>query len=120
MCADKLGTRVVMKVGEKFLGRGHQFYFDNFFTSVELADKLLAESTGSCGTIRMSRKGWPEQLKFKKGMKKKDKLQPGEYRMLQNGPKVATVWQDKRTIAVLSTHVQPEIGSAPRVSKKGI
>ena len=39
--------------------------------------------------------------------------------MMQQGDLVATVWQDKRTIAVLSTNIQPVMGSALRQTGRG-
>lgn len=117
--AGGLGHHVVTTVGQKYLGKGHHFYYDNFFTSVDLADDLLAVKTRSCGTIRMNRKGWPAELKISKKTKKADRLKPGEVKMMQMGDKVATVWQDKRTIAVLSTNVQPVMGAALRQNGRG-
>ena len=114
-----LGQHVVMKMGRHYLQKGHHFYYDNFFTSVELANRLLAEKTYSCGTIRMNRKGWPKELKFSKKTKKDEKLRPGQVKMMQMGNLVATAWQDKRLVAVLSTNCQPEMGSALRQTGVG-
>ncbi|KAK7108475.1 hypothetical protein V1264_016211 [Littorina saxatilis] len=109
----------VMTVGKRFLEKGHHFYHDNFFTSIQLADELLDLKTRCCGTIRINRKGWPKELTFNKKTKKADRLKVGEVKMMQRGNMVATVWQDKRTIALLSTNEQPVVGSALRQTGKG-
>ena len=100
------------------LDKGHHFYHDNFFTSIELAKSLLDTKTCSCGTICMNRKGWPAELKISKNTKE-NRLKVGEVKMMQQGDLVAPVWQDKRTIAVLSTNIQPVMGSALRQTGRG-
>ena len=103
--AGGLGHHVVMTVGAKYLQKGHHFYQDNLFTSIELAESLLDLKTRSCGTIRMNRKGWPNELKINK-IKEQTRLETGDMKMMQLGEDmVASVWQDKRTIAVLSTKI---------------
>ncbi|GFO06444.1 PiggyBac transposable element-derived protein 4-like [Plakobranchus ocellatus] len=42
-----------------YLGKNHSVYFDNFFSSVTLAEDLLKEKTTCCGTIPPNKKGWP-------------------------------------------------------------
>lgn len=117
--AGVLGHHVVMTVGAKYLQKGHHFYHDNFFTSIELAESLLDLQTRGCGTIRMNRKGWPAELKISKKRKKDQRLKMGEVKMMQQGDMVAAVWQDKRTFAVLSTNIQPVMGSALRQTGRG-
>ena len=109
---------MVMTVGGKYLDKGHHFY-DNFFSSVALAETLLERNTTCCGTTRVNRKGWPADLKITKATRKDKRLQKGKAKMQQKGNMVATIWQDKRTIAVLSTCVQPVMGSAMRQNGRG-
>ena len=110
--AGGLGHHVVMSVGEKYLQKGHHFYYDNFFIPTELAESLLDLKTRSCGTIRMNRKGWPAELKISQKTKKENRLKAEDVKMMQQGDMVATIWQDKRTITTLTTNIQPFMGSA--------
>ena len=105
---------MVTTVGAKYLDKNHQFFFDNFFTSPALVKELLERKTYACGTCRVRRRGWPKDLVFGQKTKKADRMQPGETKMRQDGVMVATVWQDKRTVTVLSSGVQPEMGTAKR------
>ena len=68
---------MVMTVGANSLEKGHNFYHDNFFTSIELAKSLLDMKTRSCGTIRINRKGWPAELRITKKTKKENRLKVG-------------------------------------------
>ena len=67
-----LGENVVLTLSELIKNRHHQLYFDNFFTSVSLLDKLLSQGTYACGTIRTNHKNFPSEMsneakKFKRG-----------------------------------------------------
>lgn len=106
-----LGHHVVMDVGSRFLDKYHHFYFDNYFSSVQLAKDLLDRSTYSCATTRQNRKHWPRDLK--------SKLNKGECRMRQFGNIVCTYWSDKRQISLISTNASPEMGTATRRTKEG-
>ena len=46
-----LGEKVVLMLSEPLKGKHHQLFFDNYFTSITLPDKLLAQGTYGCGTI---------------------------------------------------------------------
>lgn len=110
-----LGHHVIMRMGERFLGKGHHLYFDNFFSSVRLCQDLEQKDTFMCSTIRINRKGWPKELNSAKS--KKMKL--GDVHFLQDGNMVATLWRDKRTVAILSTNAQPVMGTAERKAPGG-
>jgi len=56
---DSLGTHTVMKLMEPYLGRGYNVTTDNFFTSQDLALKLLDRRTSLVGTMRLNRKEIP-------------------------------------------------------------
>lgn len=108
--AGGLGSHVVLTVGEKYLDRGHVFFYDNFFSSVGLAEELLRRRTRCCGTVRTNRKGWPKEL----DSKKTKKMKRGETKMLQKGELLATVWYDKKPISILSTAIPPTMGRKVR------
>ena len=60
-----LGENVVLTLSELIKNRHHQLYFDNFFTSVSLLDKLLSQGMYAC-------KNFPSEMsneakKFKRG-----------------------------------------------------
>jgi len=54
-----LGTHTVMNLLEPYYGRGYNVTADNFFTSAELAKKLLDKRTSLVGTLRLNRKEMP-------------------------------------------------------------
>lgn len=55
-----LGERVVLALTKPFWGTGLRVYFDNYFTSVALLEKLKVENILACGTIRSNRKNIPQ------------------------------------------------------------
>lgn len=67
-----LGERVVLHLTESEWGKFRKIYFDNFFTSIHLLERLKIEKTLGCGTIRSSRKDCPHFLIEDKKMKRGD------------------------------------------------
>ena len=57
-----LGEKVVLTLSESVKGKHHQLFFDNYFTSISLLEKLLAQGTYGCGTIRSNRKNFPSEI----------------------------------------------------------
>ena len=54
---DSLVTeRIAVTLMQKYLGKGHHLYVDNYYTSVSLAKYLLQNETYITGTIRDHRK----------------------------------------------------------------
>ena len=45
--------KVVLSLSQSIHGRHHQLYYDNYFSSISLLEKLLAQNTYACGTIRV-------------------------------------------------------------------
>ena len=79
-------------------------YFDNYFNSVELQEKLLGMGLFGCGTVKSILKYLPPQMSNKKSNRGeprilKLKLKPRESKQWQNnsenGPVLATIWQQK-------------------------
>lgn len=110
-----MGHHVIMKMADRFLGHAHHIFFDNFFSSVQLAQDLEKKKTYMCSTIRLNRKGWPKALNAATAKK----MKVGDVQFLQDGNMVATLWKDKRAVAVLSTNAQPEMGTAERKAPGG-
>ena len=62
---DGLGMRVVKSLTRHLVGKFHHIYFDNFFSSPKLLHDLLEDGIYACGTVRVNRRGWPNELKNK-------------------------------------------------------
>ena len=106
-----LGSRVVQNMIQGHLGKNHKVYFDNFFSTVGLAQDLLRNNTYCCSTIRPNRKEWP--------LPKDTKQKAGEVKMKQKGNLVAVQWTDKRQVNVLSTCCDPTMTTVQRRKKGG-
>ena len=110
-----LGHHVIMKMADRFLERGHHLFFDNYFSSVKLGQDLEEKGTYMCSTIRTNRSGWPKELNAQCAKK----MKAGDIHFRQDGNMVATLWKDKRPVAILSTNAQPQMGEAERKAPGG-
>jgi hypothetical protein len=97
-----LAYAVVMKMMDRYFDKNHVVVMDNFFTGVPLFLDLLTRSTYACGTVRLNRKFLPEEYVGHKDMS------PGDSIFWQSGNLVATIWQDKQPVRLLSTCCNPE------------
>lgn len=57
-----LRERIVLKLTEPYWKQSRLIFFDNYFTSIILLERLKTEQTLACGTIRSNRKGMPNNL----------------------------------------------------------
>lgn len=90
-------SSVVMKLCEPLLNTGRTLVTDNWYTSIELAEKLLENGTHIVGTLRKNRKFLPKQLV-------KAKLHKGELKTMENSKGISVFkWRDKRDVMLLST-----------------
>ncbi|XP_062583062.1 piggyBac transposable element-derived protein 4-like [Saccostrea cucullata] len=94
-----LGHDVITKLSRDITGKNHHLYFDNYFTSIKLMEDLLAENIYACSTVRMNRRGFPDDLKGRL------RLQREQSQTRQRGNLTASVWQDKKPVAFPSTQV---------------
>ena len=62
---------VVMKVSCNFLDKGHNITMDNWFSSSNLAEKLLEKNTTLLGTVKHNRRDVPRNAKDLTGRVKK-------------------------------------------------
>lgn len=85
---SRLGERVVLELTRDLWDKGYYAYFDNFYTSPSLCNKLLEHGTGSCGTVRINRIGIPENFQ-------KAKLKKGEIKVFRKGKLTGVKWMDK-------------------------
>ena len=58
-----LGTAVVLRLAKYIYDKGHHLFYDNYFSSVDLAQELLHHKTYCCGTARSNCKNYPAALK---------------------------------------------------------
>ena len=61
---QNLGEKVVEKLSRTLVGGNYHLYFDNYFTSVELLEKLLDNGIYACGTFRKDRRRVPFDVKL--------------------------------------------------------
>lgn len=93
----------------------YHLYFDNFFTSLKLLDRLTEKGFGATGTVRMNRVEkcpltTPEQLK-------KQKRGTYDYRLDPNSGIVVVRWHDNSVVTVASNcHGVYPLGQAQRWS----
>lgn len=112
-----LGANVVKGLTEQLHGTYRHVFYDNFFSSVDLALDLLRAGLYSCGTLRSNRKGFPALLKpvVKKGLHTR-----GSSKTYQQGNLTVTVWQDNRPVTLISTNSDPTAtSSVVRKSRDG-
>ncbi|XP_029183653.1 piggyBac transposable element-derived protein 4-like isoform X3 [Acropora millepora] len=99
--AKGLGYDVVMQLMNPYFDQGYHLYVDNFYTSVTLFKDLFARGVGATGTIRETRRDFPENLKdSKQWAKGKDK---GSVRWGRDPPCLALQWLDNKVVSMLTT-----------------
>ena len=82
-----------------YLYQGYHLYFDNFYTSPSLCQQLLESAILSCGTMRVNRRGLPEDIK----PAPRDGFRQGDILFWKCGSLTAVHWKDKRAITAIST-----------------
>lgn len=90
-------SNIVMKLSENLLDQGRTVVTDNYYTSIDLANLLLARNTHLLGTLRKNRKNLPREVVDAK-------LKKGEVMAKENSDGIVVLkWKDKRDVLVLST-----------------
>ncbi|XP_018572737.1 piggyBac transposable element-derived protein 4-like [Anoplophora glabripennis] len=90
-------TKIVMTLSEKLLDQGRTAITDNWYTSIDLANKLLDRNTHLLGTLRSNRRGNPKDVIQKK-------LKRGDIIAKENARGITIMkWKDKRDVLLLST-----------------
>lgn len=92
-------AKVVLKLMEGKLGKGHAIFMDNFYNSFLLALKLLFEKTYCTGTLREDQKYNPNEIKTAQLRKVESKAQHAEGIMVGK-------WRDKRTVLYKSSEYE--------------
>ncbi len=109
-----LCSKVVLDLMTNMDHTGLHLYTDNY-TSPSLYLTLYNKGINACGTCRTNRLDFPPKL-----IQKASKQNAGFYDFRSNGPLLACVWMDKRSIYFLSTmHVaetepSPTYGETPK------
>lgn len=99
-----LGSKVVFAVSESILDKGYHLYFDNFFSSPDLALRLLEKNTYSIATARNNRKHFPKDLQPAAAT-----LPRGDHvsSLVLDGKVQCLVWKDKKSVAFINTICNP-------------
>ncbi|UYV65720.1 hypothetical protein LAZ67_3005233 [Cordylochernes scorpioides] len=87
---------LVDRLAKRFYGQGYHIYFDRWFSSPELFDKLWEKKTLAVGTVMPSRKTMPK-TEFSQ------KLKRGEIIKMRRKHLLAIKWKHVRDVFMLST-----------------
>lgn len=101
-----VATKVVFELMADCLDKGATLYTDNWYTSIELAEKLLDRNTHLVGTLRKNRKGIPKEVLS-------TKLKKGEIIGREKNGIVILKWMDKREVLMLTTKHQANLVEVP-------
>jgi len=92
-----------MSLCKNILGKGHTICTDNWYTSVDLAEKLITMNTHLVGTLRKNRRGNPVEVVSQK-------LKHGEVIARENKKGITVLkWKNKRDVLMLSTKHSAEM-----------
>ncbi|KAL0879666.1 hypothetical protein ABMA27_003381 [Loxostege sticticalis] len=116
---EGLGYNVIMKLCQG-VPRNTLVAFDNFFTGIPLMnDLLIKKGIYAVGTVRLNRKGLPEEL-LPKNKLKKEKLGKLEFTYKSKAPVSAIQWLDTQLVNVLTTAHNPKsVCTVERKQKDG-
>lgn len=113
-----LGASVVRTMTEPVLEKGHFLFFDNYFSTVPLAQFLQTKNTYCVATARMDRTAWPTNLKNKKTLKQH--LKRGDHCSQIVSPGVQCfVWMDKKVAPFINTICNPSSLTTVKRKKDG-
>ena len=112
-----LGASVVRTMTEPVLEKGHFLFFDNYFSTVPLAQFLRTKNTYCVATARIDRTAWPTNLKNKKTLKQH--LKKGDHRSQIVSPGVQCfMWMDKKVVPFINTICNPSSLTTVKHKKK--
>ncbi|KAG5893804.1 hypothetical protein JTB14_027841 [Gonioctena quinquepunctata] len=109
-----LGARVVLQMTEQDWHKNKIIYFDNYFNSIDLLERLKLEGTLACGTVRRDRKGLPNGMATDESLKRSD----FDHRTSNTGITFYK-WKDNRIITLASNFHGTETVKIKRKLKDG-
>jgi hypothetical protein len=95
-----LGERVVFTLIDDHDFQGKHLYFDNFFTSLSLLEKLRLRRISATGTIRSDRVGIPPQFALK------EKMERGDHKSMVISNTIIFKWMDTKHVFLASNDCQ--------------
>lgn len=96
-------SKVVLNLTKDLLNCGRTIIVDNYYTSVDLAHKLIENNTYIIGTLRSNRKLNPKTVL-------QAKLTRGEVIAQESNTGIfVEKWKDKRDVLMLSTKFLPQM-----------
>lgn len=109
-----LPQRVVLKLVEPFYRLGYNIFMDNYYTSVELFEKLCDHGLQACGTCREDRIGLPRDVTKSTSATVK-RMKRGEAIFRQKHHLTCVTWKDRKPVTILTTlPATEEMGVAER------
>ena len=87
---------IVTNLMEDLKDKNYHVYMDNYYNSVGLSEKLLADKIYSCGTLRIVR-GAPKF--FQASLKQ---LKKGDITFCRKGDTFVIVWKDKKLVTMVT------------------
>lgn len=100
---NALAHRVVMDLARPYYGSYLSIYMDNFYTGVNLFEEMKTHGLYACGTVRANRVGLPKN----ETLRKNTSMEKHEFRVAQKDDLTFCIWQDTKTVMVLSNHHDP-------------
>ena len=95
-CTKKTSTVMDLLDFIKLLDKGHHVYFDNYYNSPKLIEKLLERKTHGCGTVSKDHWGLPKEVSKAKLTKR------GQTVFHRKGNLLALKWKDKSDVYILT------------------
>ena len=89
---------IVTNLMEDLKDKNYHVYMDNYYNSVGLSEKLLADKIYSCGTLRIVR-GAPKF--FQASLKQ---LKKGDITFCRKSDTFVIVWKDKKLVTMVTTN----------------
>lgn len=112
--SSPVGESVVMNMTEKYNGFGISVTTDNFFTSVQLAEKLLKKKITLLGTMKHCRREVPKQA-IKQLLAKNVPVKTAKF--YRKGQCLLTIYKAKRNRVVLLLSTQHRCASISEASQ---
>lgn len=98
-----------MTLMEKYLGKGHILYVDNWYSSPKLFETSANSNADACGTVKKNRNGMPSFS---------ERLRRGEQVHKCTEDLLAIKWKDKRDVFIITTVHTADMISTSKIDAK--